>query len=102
MLDFIGERELVAVPELRFAGCGVSARHLDRLLHVLHLVELRGRGAEGIDQSVRAVGAVVRLLVVVSTVTEVADAPSVRADAIGIDPHRLIDPIPDAAAGELV
>ena len=55
-----------------------------------------------VDESVRAERAVVGVFVVVAAVGEEADAPSVQADAVGVLPHALVDPVPDAAARKLV
>ena len=52
-----------------------------------------------VDDSVHAEVAVV-LLVVVSAVGKVAQTFSVRTDSVGLLPHSLVDPIPDATAGK--
>ena len=100
--DIVRERELVAVPQFRRAARRVCARDDDRTLHVAHLVQLRGRIAVHVDQPVRAERSVVGVFVVVASVGEETDAPAVRADAVGVLPHALVDPVPNAPARELV
>ena len=98
----VRERELMAIPQFRRAARRVRARDDDRTLDVAYLVQLRGQIAVHVDKPVRAERSVVWILVMVAAVGEEADALAVRADAVGVLPHALVDPVPDAAARELV
>ena len=60
------------------------------------LDELGGDAAEGIDDAIAVEGAVVRLLVPVPAVCEIALWLSVGSNFSGRFPYGLVNPVPDA------
>ena len=97
-------REAEPVPEDKpcsLFGITSSALHDQILVDVSDLDELGAHVAERIDHSVAAERSVVREVVEVPAVGEVAVARAgLGVDAVGVLPDRLVHPVPDASADE--
>ena len=96
----VRERERRAVDEFRPPRRRVRADDLQILLDVRDFRQLGRPLALRADDAVHAEVRVVGPLVPVAAIAPIGDALPVRPNAVGVDLHRLVIPVPDAAAGK--